>query len=75
MRKRNKVNNLGGNPLHIKIKPGQSVERAISLFKRRVKESKLLIELREREHYLKPSVKKRQQRNKAKLRRKKGQEN
>tara|TARA_Y100000114_G_C11645560_1_gene271523 strand:+ start:524 stop:751 length:228 start_codon:yes stop_codon:yes gene_type:complete len=75
LRKRNKVNNLGGNPLHIKIKPGQSVERAISLFKRRVKESKLLIELREREHYLKPSVKKRQQKNKAKLRRKKAQEN
>lgn len=75
MKKRNKVNNLGGNPLHIKIKPGQSVERAISLFKRRVKESKLLIELREREQYIKPSAKKRQQRNKAKLRRKKAQEN
>ena len=43
-------------------------EKALSIFKRKVKDSNLMFELREREYYKKPSAIKREQRNKAKLR-------
>ena len=45
----------------------KSPERAISEFKRKVKNSNLLKELREREFYTKPSVKKREQRKRARI--------
>ena len=41
------------------------VEHALRLLKKKVKDSGLLIELREREFYTKPSVKKRLQRKRA----------
>ena len=41
------------------------IEHALRLLKKKVKDSGLLIELREREHYIKPSVKKREQRKRA----------
>ena len=41
--------------LHVEIK-NNSVERALSEFKKRVKNSNLLKELRDREFYTKPSV-------------------
>ena len=41
------------------------VEHALRILKKKVKDSKLMIELREREFYTKPSVKKRLQRKRA----------
>jgi small subunit ribosomal protein S21 len=41
------------------------IEQALRILKKKVKDSGLLIELREREHYIKPSVKKREQRKRA----------
>ena len=43
-------------------------EKALSIFKRKVKESGILYELREREHYKKPSILKKEMKNKAKAR-------
>ena len=48
--------------LYIEVKDNMSIERAISEFKKRVKNSGLLLELRDREYYEKPSVKRRRQR-------------
>ena len=45
-----------------------NVERALSIFKRKVKDSGLIYELRERECYKKPSVLKKERKNKAKAR-------
>jgi len=57
--------------LYVKLRRGQSIDRALSILKKKVKESKLMLELKEREHYTKPSVKKRLARAKAKMRHKK----
>ena len=38
-------------------------EKALSIFKRKVKESGILYELREREHYKKPSMLKKEMKN------------
>ena len=43
------------------------VEHALRLLKKKVKDSGLMIELREREFYTKPSVKKREQRKRARI--------
>tara|TARA_Y100000004_G_scaffold138523_1_gene157129 strand:+ start:471 stop:698 length:228 start_codon:yes stop_codon:yes gene_type:complete len=43
-------------------------EKAISIFKRKVKESGILYELRERETYKKPSILKKEMKNRAKAR-------
>ena len=45
-----------------------NVERALSIFKRKIKDSGLIYELRERECYKKPSVLKKERKNKAKAR-------
>tara|TARA_B100001013_G_scaffold241302_1_gene148960 strand:- start:276 stop:494 length:219 start_codon:yes stop_codon:yes gene_type:complete len=45
-----------------------NVEKALSIFKRKVKDSNLMFELREREYYKKPSEIKKEIRNKAKAR-------
>jgi len=45
-----------------------NVEGALKVLKRKVKDSNLFIDLREREYYTKPSEKKRHKRNLAKLR-------
>ena len=45
-----------------------NVEKALSIFKRKVKDSNLMFELREREFYKKPSEIKKEIRNKAKAR-------
>ncbi len=57
--------------LYVKLRRGQSIEKAISVLKKKVKESKLMLELKEREFYTKPSAKRREKRAKAKLRHKK----
>ena len=43
------------------------VEYALRILKKKVKDSGLMIELREREFYTKPSVKKREQRKRARI--------
>tara|TARA_Y100001937_G_C7053668_1_gene300352 strand:- start:202 stop:390 length:189 start_codon:yes stop_codon:yes gene_type:complete len=55
----------------VKVRRGQPIEKAIGVLKKKVKESKLMLELRQREHYQKPSAIKREKRAKARLRHKK----
>ena len=43
-------------------------EKALSIFKRKIKDSNLMYELREREYYKKPSMVKKEVKNKAKAR-------
>ena len=57
--------------LYVKVRRGQSIDKALSILKKKVKESKLMLELREREYYTKPSALKREKKAKAKLRAKK----
>lgn len=64
MKRKNKKNS---DLLYVKVKDGQ-IERALKIFKNRVKESGLLLELKEKAFYTKPSVKRRTERNLAKLR-------
>tara|TARA_R110001592_G_scaffold300130_2_gene571246 strand:- start:5 stop:232 length:228 start_codon:yes stop_codon:yes gene_type:complete len=45
-----------------------NVEKAISIFKRKVKDSGMMYDLREREFYKKPSAIKKEMKNKAKAR-------
>ena len=56
--------------IEVKVRRGQSIEKAISMFKKKVKDSKILYELREREYYMKPSLVKKEKKAKAKARRK-----
>ncbi len=42
----------------VAVKEGESIERALKRFKRKVEQSGVLKEVRKREHYVKPSVKK-----------------
>ena len=51
-----------------------NIEKALSKFKKQVKESKLLVELREREFYTKKSTKRKEVKAKARLRRKNNQD-
>lgn len=48
-----------------------NIEKALSLFKKKVKDSKLMLELRDREFYKKPSLLKKERNAKARLRNKK----
>ena len=52
-----------------------NVEKAISKLKKQVKETKLMLELREKEYFTKPSALKREKRAKARLRQKKQSHN
>ena len=56
--------------IEVKVRKGQLIERAISIFKKKVKDSKILYELREREFYMKPSLVRKEKKAKAKARRK-----
>tara|TARA_B100000809_G_C14782534_1_gene403515 strand:+ start:351 stop:542 length:192 start_codon:yes stop_codon:yes gene_type:complete len=56
--------------IEVKVRKGQSIEKALSIFKRKVKDSKILYELREREYYTKPSQLKKEKKAKAIARRK-----
>ena len=60
--------------IYIKVY-NNNVEKALSKLKKVVKETKLMLELRQREFYQKPSEKKREKRAKARLRIKKSLEN
>ena len=52
-----------------------NIEKALSKFKKQVKESKLLVELREREFYTKKSTKRKELKAKARLRMKNNLDN
>jgi len=54
--------------LKVYIRKGQSVEQALKIFKRKVKDSNIMFELKERSFYKKPSAFKRELKNKTKLR-------
>ncbi len=56
--------------IYVKVR-NNNVEKALSILKKKVKESKLMLELREREYYTKPSVIKKEKKAKARLRNKK----
>ena len=47
--------------LKVEIRKGQSVEKALKIFKRKVKDSGIMFELKERSYYRKPSAIKRKQ--------------
>jgi len=42
----------------VAVRDGESIDRAMKRFKRKVEQSGVLKEVRKREHYVKPSVKK-----------------
>ena len=60
--------------IYIKVN-NNNVEKAISKLKKQVKETKLMLELREKEYFTKPSSLKRENRAKASLRQKKQSHN
>ena len=60
--------------IYIKVY-NNNVEKALSKLKKEVKETKLMLELREREFYTKPSDKRKEKRAKARLRIKKNLNN
>ena len=47
------------------VKEGESIERALKRYKRKFRDTKVLQELRDRQHYKKPSVENRLKRQKA----------
>lgn len=51
--------------LVVKVNEGESIEKALKRFKRKEQQTKLVRELRERKTYVKPSVAKRMQKQKA----------
>ena len=60
--------------LYVKVY-NNNIEKALSKFKKQVKESKLLVELREREYYTKKSTKRKELKAKARLRAKNNSNN
>ena len=62
-----KINKNTSDLLYVKVKNNQ-IERSLKLFKNRVKESGLLLELKEKAYYTKPSMRRRTEKNLAKLR-------
>ena len=52
-----------------------NIERALGIFKRKIKDSNLMFELREREFYKKPSQLRKERNAKARLRRKNNLDN
>lgn len=55
----------------VQVGPDGNVEKALRKFKKKVAESRLLLELREREHYVKPTTARKLKRNAARGRWKK----
>tara|TARA_R110002110_G_scaffold355875_1_gene565528 strand:- start:761 stop:961 length:201 start_codon:yes stop_codon:yes gene_type:complete len=54
--------------IKVEVRKGQSVDKALKIFKRRVKDSGIMFDLKERSFYKKPSAIKRELKNKTKLR-------
>mgnify|MGYP003565709047 FL=1 len=51
--------------LIVEVKDGESIERALRRYKRKYRNSKMIRELRKRREYIKPSVKRRNEIQKA----------
>ena len=51
--------------LKIPVEKDEKIEKALKRFKRKISNTKMITELRERQHFLKSSDKKRQQKKKA----------
>ncbi|MDC0584559.1 30S ribosomal protein S21 [Bacteroidales bacterium] len=49
----------------IPLKEGENIERALKKFKRKFEKTGVVKELRERQAYIKPSIQRREQKNKA----------
>ena len=64
MRKRRKEKSRG---LYVEVR-NNNIEGALKKFKRKVKESGLMVELRDRQYYEKPSEKRRREKNLSKSR-------
>ena len=47
-------------PIVVKAQPGDSADNVIRKFKKKILQSQLLTQLKDREHYKKPSVKKKE---------------
>ena len=60
--------------IYVKVR-NNNVEKALGVLKKKVKESKLMLELREREFYKKPSDVRKEKKSKARLRNKKDRNN
>ena len=60
--------------IYVKVRKGQSIDKALSILKKKVKQSKLMLELREREYYKKPSDIRKEKKAKARLRNKKNRD-
>ena len=56
--------------IKVEVRKGQSIEKALSIFKRKVKQSGMMLELRERSYYRKKSDLLRERKKKAILRNK-----
>ena len=54
--------------IEVKVRRNESIERAISRFKKKVKEDGFLFTLKERQYYTKPSEERREKKNRAKRR-------
>lgn len=54
--------------IKIELKPGENIERALKRYKRKVRNVKMMDEIRERREYTKKSKKRREQLKKAKFR-------
>jgi small subunit ribosomal protein S21 len=54
--------------IEVRVKRNESIERAISRFKKKVKEDGFLFTLKERQYYTKPSEERREKKNRAKRR-------
>ena len=57
--------------LSVTVGPDGNVEKAMRKFKKKVQDSRLLLELRDRQHYTKPTTKRKLKRNSARGRWKK----
>ena len=64
MRKRRKEKSIG---LYVEVR-NNNIEGALKKFKRKVKDSGLMVELRDRQYYEKPSEKRRREKNLSKSR-------
>jgi small subunit ribosomal protein S21 len=54
--------------IEVRVKRNESIERALSRFKKKVKEDGFLFTLKERQYYTKPSEERREKKNRAKRR-------
>lgn len=52
----------------VQVQPGESIESALKRFKKKIQKAGILSEIKRREHYLKPSVKRKRKREAARKR-------